>query len=117
VPGLNEGVEVGAVDVAEAAGPEFAAEPESGGGLMEPPGVAGKIDVNNVLGVGDCWLTVQSLVSRSSRSLCATWPAAGPIDLFCDTWFGSGFHVMSGNGTPSTYTLTKAEVWPDIEDT
>ena len=33
--------------------------------------VAGMVDVNNVVGGGDCWLTVQSLVSRSSRFLCA----------------------------------------------
>jgi len=36
--------------------------------------VAGMVDVNNVVGGGDCWLTVQSGVSRSSMDLSAfTW--------------------------------------------
>lgn len=58
------------------------------------------VDVNNVVGGGDCWLMVQSGVSRSS------------MDLFPGIWFSSGSHVMSCNCLPSTYTLTKAFTWP-----
>lgn len=42
-----------------------------GGCTIRGDSVPVMVDVNNVVGGGDCWLTEQSL-SRSSRSLCAT---------------------------------------------
>src|SRR2546429_9973939 len=51
-------------------------------------------------------------VSRSSISLCATWPGPGGGAERAFTWFCNASHLMSGNnGVPSTYTLIIGFLW------